>query len=421
MPVVGQDWLNPAEWSPVSVSWGVARDKELLRFARLVRGGAAEIFEVTLPEWERGCALRSRLESDRKSGARLAAGLPPSRVMLRTLTSPLNNSRKSAEIWPSLLDAALPFPLEQCMVAFGESRALDRGGLGCLAAAIRLEDLAAECREWEALGLDPECMVPDALIVARFTPGTHVWLGTGRAVFVHWSAEGFAACGGAQDSSRNGKALTRFLGALPGAPKPVWTGPCGDDCEDRLERGLAESGLGLLEHAMNLRAGPMAHSSLFRTAARLRRRYLILAAAMLGLSALLPFTLRQTLSRHFQKAQHRMAAEYLSVTGMRSPPGQERLLMSRWLENEWGTVRETAERVFASGVRAEAGQILSLADTAGIVLGEWAQDAESLRVRFSGNSLQAERVEEALSRSGWRGTLTGSEAAGWLFEGGREA
>ncbi len=420
MPVVSEDWLDPSAWAHVQVAWGLVRDTDLLRLGRMTRGGAAELFHVSEKEWGEGCSLRGRLEQEVRQGARLVAGLAPSRVMLRTLHSPIQDPVKSAEILPSLLDAALPFPLESCVVAFGESRRAEEGGMTCLAAAIRLEDLQAECRSWESLGLNPDCMVPEALILARATPGVHVWIGSGRSVFVHWTDSGFAACGGAKDTARDGRTLGRFLGAISGAPAPEWAGPGGDDYEEVLEMGLARAGLGLGNIRMNLRADAAAHPGLLHRARRTRRILLTLCAMLTALAAGMPLVLRTVVNVHFEAARTRMAGAYRELTGSASPPGQERLLLERWIDREWGGVRAATERVFAPELRAGMGEVLSVAARLGITVRAWNQDAETFGLTFAADRSLAERFEAEIAGFGWYGDLTEAEAGAWRFLGRRE-
>ncbi|MCC5844107.1 MAG: hypothetical protein JJU05_07640 [Verrucomicrobia bacterium] len=421
MPVVSEDWLDPSSWAGVGVAWGAVRDGAALRLARIARGGATEVFHVEETEWRGGCAVRTRLLEDVKRGARLVAGLPPSRVMLRSLHSPIQDPLKSAEIWPSLLDAALPFPLESCLVAFGESRPAEGSGLSCLAAAIRMEDLQAECRAWEGLGLDPECMVPEALVIAGARPGVHVWVGGGRSVFVQWTDAGFAACGGAKDPSREGKTLQRFLGALADAPAPEWVGPGGDDREEVLERGLALAALGQGTGMMNLRADAGAHPGLSRRASRTRRTFLTLCAVLLGLSAGMPLILRTLVNRHVEATRARMAVLYREVTGERSPPGQERLLLERWIDQEWGAVRSAADRIFTPGMGPGMSEVLSVCSRLGITVRTWSQEADVLRLSFAADRGLAERLVEELGQYGWRGDLAETDAGGWRFNGERES
>lgn len=421
MPVVNPDLQDPAVWADVSVAWGGIRDGDTLRFARMARGTSIQVFMVQLSDWQEGCKVRSLLLEDLDRGARLTAGLPPSRVMLRTLISPLSDPHKSAEIWPGLLDAVLPFPLESCIVAFGESRPRADGGLSCLAAAIRLEDLEAECRLWADLGLDPECLVPEALMLGGEWPGVSVWIGTGRAVFVARDDEGFSASGGAKDPSREGKTLRRFLDAMPGEAGPVWLGPGGDDAGNVLEEALARSGLGLPgARMMNLRADPMAHPGLLRRARRTRRTLLALAALLLGLSVGLPMLLRAVMQHHQQESRLRMSALYQSVTGEQSPFGQERLLLERWIDREWGAVRAASDRIFATGIRPDMSQVLALCSRLDLPVRSWSQDAEGLRLSFAADRPGAERLAMELGHFGWQGELTELEAGGWRFNGRRE-
>jgi hypothetical protein len=417
MPVVNEDWLDPSSWAGGGVSWGVIRDGDTLRFARAVRNGSVEEYHVPVSEWLQGCSLRSRVNGETEKGGRLVAGLSPARVMLRALHSPIADPQKSSEIWPSLLDAALPFALEDCMVAFGEALPAEEGGLRCLAAAIRLEDLEAECGAWRELGLDPDSLVPEALVIAEGTPGVKVWTGTGRSVFVHWSEKGFSACGGAKDPSRDGKTLTRFLAAFPENASLEWVGPEGDDHEDLLERGLALAGLGQGGPIMNLRAEPLAHPALSRRARVLRSRLMVLCAGLGLLAAAMPLLLRSMVNRHFDLAQERMAEEYRRVTGMPIPPGPQRLHMERWIDQEWGGIREASEQIFSPGVRAGMGEVLSVSSRLGLTVREWMQDRDRLRMIFSADRGVAERMVLQLGDFGWRGELEDLGEGTWLYRG----
>lgn len=420
MPVVSADWLDPSGWASAAVSRGVSRDGEVLRFARASRGGSFEIDTVSLNDWQTGCAMRTRVEADLKKGARLVAGLPPSRVMLRTLISPLSDPLKSAEIWPSLLDASLPFPLESCLVAFGEGTKTEEGGMSCLAAAIRIEDLQAECEAWQALGLDPEWLVPEALVISQAVPGVHVWVGKTRSVFVHWGQSGFSACGGAKDPARDGKTLMRFLGALPDSADPIWVGPGGEDDPDVLERGLALAGLGQGKARMNLRGEAVGHPGLLQRAKRTRQMLLGLFIVMMMAAVGMPLTLRSFLNQQFTATQVRMAEGYRDVTGEMSPPGQERLLMERWIEQEWGSVRAAAERVFTPGVSTGMREVFTVSARVGVTVRTLKQDRASLRVSFQANREAAERFETELGHFGWRGELAQDTADVWTYMGGKE-
>lgn len=425
MPVVSADWQDPSRWARVRVCWGVVRDGEVLRWARRTAGGGAvELESAGVEVWRAGCALRERVEAEVRAGARVVGGLPPARMMLRTLKSPLADVRKSAEIWPSLLDAALPFPLESCVVSFRGVEASAEGGLRCLAAAVRVEDLEAEIADWQGLGVDPELLVPEALVLAEPPAGggegVRVWLGEGRAVFVHWTREGFSACGGARDVSREGKTLARFLSAVSGSAGAVWVGPGGDGEAGVLEAGLAAAGLGAGSAAgLNLRAEPVAHAGLRREAGRQRRRILVLAAVLAGMVAGVPMGVRARLRGELRRVQGRMAERYEQVTGLRSPPGQERLLLERWIEQEWSGVRAEADRLFVPGVRSEMSEVLTVMARVGGTVRDWVQSGAGVKVTFEAEAEAADRLVAELEHFGWAGTLSRDAGTVWTYAGER--
>ncbi|MGA0370014.1 MAG: hypothetical protein ACO3N7_11265, partial [Kiritimatiellia bacterium] len=118
MSVVNADWRDPASWRPAKLSYGFVRDGDSLRVCRREASGKSTFWVCGVAEWQSGSEFRQQLERDLESGAGLAVGIEPHRVMLRRLNSPLRDAGKSAEIWETLLDAAIPFALEKCEVSF---------------------------------------------------------------------------------------------------------------------------------------------------------------------------------------------------------------------------------------------------------------------------------------------------------------
>ena len=91
---------------------------------------------------QRGILPFDALPADaiRSGRAFLAVAAPAVSTVTRPLVAPFPSPRKAARVWPALLDAALPFPVEAASAHYSPSR-LDGRQTRCTAAAIRTSDL----------------------------------------------------------------------------------------------------------------------------------------------------------------------------------------------------------------------------------------------------------------------------------------
>lgn len=81
-------------------------------------------------------------EAIRSGRAFLAVAAPAVSTVTRPLLAPFPSPRKAARVWPALLDAALPFPVEAASAHFSPPRVENRQ-THCTASAIRTSDLRA--------------------------------------------------------------------------------------------------------------------------------------------------------------------------------------------------------------------------------------------------------------------------------------
>lgn len=416
MPVVNDDWAFPNRWAPAKISWGVARDGDRLRFCRLTPRGDPEFWVVSTADFPGGAEPADRLQQDLRKGARLVAGLPPSVVLLRCLESPFKDPAKTREIRDSLLDAALPFSLEDCFTVFLPPR-VGPDGIRLPAVAARSVDIQKALEEWGGLGLEPEMLVPESLLLPVAPERACVWLGEQRALFARVDEAGCVVCGGSGDASRGGRALSRFFLAAEKAPEISWRGPGGDGEKGFLEQALARAGLGLEAGGVNLRADSLAHDRLQRIHGGVRRRWIAAAALVMGLAVAAPWGVRAVFSQLFEQMEVRTGEVYEAVTGSPSPAReQERLLLERHADEVWGRVFDARKRLASSAVAdALADALLAAQFTGAQVRDLQVRDAEifmevqapttaadALEARLAGVRPGAEWTREALDAERWR-------------------
>lgn len=390
MPLVSRDEQQPARWWPARVAWAFVRDGNRLLACRRTRS-TTEILDAPLKAL--GTApwfARFRRESTR--GARVVAGLEPHRVLLRELESPLRNPRKSSEIWPSLLDATLPFPLEDCRVAFLAPRPRPEGGLRCLAVAARENDLRAAIREWEALGIHPDLLLPEAPLLGD---APAVWQGSSRAVFSARREDRLLGAGGSLDPATRSAARVRFFAAW-GIDTPAELDPA------HLPATLALAALRPLHGAVNLRAGSLA-SPAFASRLHRARRTLRVALLLLGVLFLTgPHLLVRQIRADRLAALARAATAYQALTGQPSPaPGQERLLARRFLEEQAGPLRETAAALALPRLTPRLADLVAFAQLTGVLLHRVHLYDDRLDLHFQAPEDARAAFLRRLSEAGW--------------------
>lgn len=404
MSVVKTDWMDPASWLKTRVSYGFLKDGETLRFCRTGKASKQSFFQCSVQEWQACPDFRKQLEAERTGGARLIAGLEPHRVMIRSLESPLKDKAKSAEIWGTLLDAAIPFPLEKCQVAFLPAPSLAQEKLRCLAVAARLEDLQEVLSEWQLLGLEPDLIFPEELMIPRQEKNP-LWLGQTRTVFCVWKDGIFSGGGGALSPEQRSRQLARFSQSInPDTGAPEWheCGPGTDSEPCILEQNLAIAGLktGVL-HA-NLRAEPLAAPELLKIYERKKKTLKTALLIFLMLLFFFPLLLRQQLRVYQTFLRSEIDSVYQRYTGQRSnAPGQEMLLANRYQKENWAPLWSKVQELSRPAVSTAFLEISLAAQNSGVVFTRVDLGASRLDLHLLGSEENVTSFITRLHNSGW--------------------
>jgi hypothetical protein len=400
MPLVSPSERNPARAFPARIGWGFLRDGDLLRICRLRAGGSVQFYNLTLDAWKSGAEPVAQFRRDGSKGARVAVGLEPHRVLLCELESPFSDVRKSAEIWPSLLDARIPFSLEECQVAFLEPRR-ENNGLRCIAAAARESDLRDVVAEWQALGIVVDLLLPEALLLEG--EGARVWQGQTRSVFVATRGENWLGAGASLDPNSREKALARFLAAW-GLEQARRIGPAAENSPDPqvLEKALAAACIRPAPRIANLRAGTLASPRMSDRLYRSRRTLRVAAILAILFWLAGPFLLLQKIRSARQITTQDISRLYQSLTGRPSPAaGQERLLASRYVEQEWMPLREKAQTLANPALTGRLAFVISAAATQGLQLRGMQLDSSTLQLQLQGPETSVRAFRESLRGNGW--------------------
>lgn len=418
MPVVSATELNPARLFPARIGWGFVRDGETLRICRIGSGRALNFYNLTLEAWRGGEEPTKRFKKDWSRGARVAVGLEPHRVLLRELVSPFADIRKSAEIWPSLLDAQIPFSLEECRVAFLQPRRDARAGLRCLAIAARDADLKEALHEWTALGIEADLLVPETLLLEG--QGAVVWQGHTRSVFVARDDSGWLGAGGSLDSATRETTLARFVAAWnAGVPSRVGPGTEPPTQPQSLERSLASACVRPSPVVANLRSGELASPRMSERLYRARRTLRVAAILVAVLLITGPLLLLHRI-REARSASLRASSElFRQLTGRSSPaPGQERLLAQRYVEQEWMPVRETAAALARPAQTRRLAMLLSSAAVQGLELRSLRLEGNQFAVQALGGEGSMRAFCDRLGVNGWKlNALKKESETAWSVDG----
>lgn len=422
MSVVNETWMYPAAWAAAPVVWGGVLDGGTVRLFRRASRGKGEGMVISRADWSESHPGVSRLQKDLARGGRLVAGLPPDQVMLRELSVPFQDAAKSAEVWPSVLDAAIPFPLESCSVAFLWPHRTAEGSR-CLAVAAREQDLRACLEAWEALGLNPHLLVPEALVLPTSAGAVSIWLGTARSVFVAGGAQGPVSAGGSAVPGREARAVKRFLAARSEGREAdgvsVRTlGPGAGTAPEGLESALATAGAVVDPAGVNLRAGTLAHPEVAARLQRQGRGWMALAASLLLVALLLPFAIGRGFAHVRAGVVREIGERFADFTGYASPaPGQEVLLLERELETRMGPVYERISGMRTREQSAAFADVLYAAQFTGVLIREVEMRGAQLLTEVAGDAGQVERFAVRLREGGWQVTPRRTAEGVWRVEG----
>lgn len=417
MPVVNEDWRDPTTWAPAALCWAVVRDGSFLHFARFGGRGVPETWTLSAEQCGTGAEPMPRLRQDMRRGGRLVAGLSPASVVLRTLHSPLQDAGKSSELWPGLLDAALPFSLEECVQAFSPPRPAASGnGWQCDAYAARISDLNTEITRWKELDLEPHFLIPEASALVKEAELT-VWTGRERSVFLHRNEAGEAAATGAGPAAPDSPALRRFCLGRSVDPSGARILE-GADLPARLAELAFRGGAELI----NLRAEDLASPALAGAHRAARVRKLLAAGVMIALALLSPWLVSRHMSGLLRIEQQKIGSLYTGITGERSRvPGQELLMAERWLETEWAPLWSRAQALASPESARRLGDLLRACQFTGAQVREITMRENMVVLDVVTDERAAGYLAERLRRDGWKigGPEQGSAGQHWILRGER--
>jgi hypothetical protein len=101
-----------------------------------------------------------------------APGAPPvcaclsaGESLVQWVTAPFSSLSKARRVLPTLLDIAMPFPVEDCAVEFLDVHRDDGGRVRALAVAARNAQVTARLDACRESGFDPVCLDPEALVL----------------------------------------------------------------------------------------------------------------------------------------------------------------------------------------------------------------------------------------------------------------
>ena len=347
--------------------------------------------------------------------------------VLRRVSAPFSQAERALRVFPSLLDVQLPFPLEQCAVAFTDLEANGSGGTDALAFAARREDVQRVLQRCADAGADPVVIdheglalwtesfraVPaatpeDGRIVLQIGPAHSTLVyGRGRRMLgAHGARMGTADAG---DAAARAKAMaarvktwlqaqtsltlsarTCWIVTGPGAADAAFLAALRAECPANelrvtdepatyLARALARRGTNGEALACNLRTGPQEHPQVRRLAAAGGRRrvwFALVAACLLCLVNLAALWWAGQRNDRLQQEIQRQAAQ---LAGAPAPRGQETLVVQRALDQQRVTYRPF-QRVARPGASATLSALLRVLGTNGAAIAGLQVEADSFRL-----------------------------------------
>lgn len=153
-----------------------------------------QIDPATAPEWTRIAAEIKEAQKQGRAHACVAAMAADS--VVRPVEVPFASPAKARAVLPSLLDVQLPFPLEQCIYAFGALVPAADGKQESIAAAMLNERMQKIIQDAAVLGVDPELVVPEALALWKFHAGKNPATGPGARLVIHFAEDRTVAVAG---------------------------------------------------------------------------------------------------------------------------------------------------------------------------------------------------------------------------------
>lgn len=419
MPLVSPAFQFPSDWNPRRPSVGLLRDGDSLRIWLQPRNGKGSPAVVSKEEWmSDSCPVRDQVEAYRDNGGWLVAGLSPNRGLVRECRSPLSSLEKSGEIWPSLLEATLPFPLEDCAVAFLPPVVDPEGGSRCLAAAARTADIEDALAEWAELGIEPDLLVPEVLLLSD-PQESMVWVGNSRSVFTAWHEHHFLGAGGCRGIPPSAKPLSRFKTAWSNeVPGMQWreVGPSTGEEEHLLEKHAASAPLLKTSCFVNLLEN-REHSRLQSRLKQKKRSLAILAGLLIVLLAAFPLIIQGVLRAAQADVAERIQLNYQRITGEESPaPGQEVLLAGRFVDETMTEVSRARAEVSGPHATTRLQRVLRELDSRSLIATRLEADPVRLTAEVLGTEEELSAMKLALESYGEQALVSPTDHGTWLLE-----
>ncbi len=386
-------------------------------------------------------SILQQVEADVMTGRAVsAAALPAHETVIHRLTAPFPSIRKARKVFPSLLDLALPFPVEQCECRFEQIRMVAGGKVETLAIAARRESIST-CidelagRKLRPVILDAEPRAVWSELAQRFPPadpasrlvvhreGSRVLIlyGEGDRFLSGTSVRSWIST---EDLSRR---MARFLrSVIPSGGSPaelIWSGhpalassdkeeilrSCSiqpaamHDAggEDILLQGLCRNALQEPGAIVNLRAVGAAHPAWDSLTSRpLQKAWLTCGmAAALVIGVNIAWTRLQ--DHRAEQLTREAQATAASITGReRIPRGQEAFITTRFM-NEAREQYEPFLQFTRPGMNTRFYQLLNEAHERGIALTHLnLMDGGSVIRGNAPSAGEAEAFRDALSAVG---------------------
>ena len=419
MSVVDPAIQFPSDWVQASKSIGVIRDGNLLRLWFQPQKGHGTPVVCSMEEWPESDAKQNFLR-EVDQGALVIAGLSPDRGLVRECSSPLSNLEKSAEIWPSLLDAALPFPLEDCEVAFLPPVTNEKGGAHCIAAAARQKDMDQALQEWAELDIAPDVLIPEVLLLSEHQKST-VWIGKNRCMYTAWEDGHFLGAGASAGAPSASKAFSRFKTAWKiEHPDMKWeeVGPGAENPHQQeiLEKNAACSVFLKQSCFMNIlrnSEGGVLQKKLGRT----QRHLGILAGIYLVLLLASPFFVRGLLRGVQDSLQEEIEMEYVKLVGEESTQrGMEVLLATRYAEESMQEVLSAQTEVSGPAVTNRIHRVLEALERSNLIATSLRANPHSVSVSVLANEEQLDALESEFTFYGDEMSYSPTTQGEWRLE-----
>jgi hypothetical protein len=379
--------------------------------------------------------------------AAVAACLLERESLTRWLQAPFPSRSKARKVYRSLLDVQLPFPLDDCAVAFLETARRKGENAEALAVVARAAHVEKRVAFLKGRGADPTVLDQEALALWTQSllemPGEPVKRGASanppvrvvvyaapdRVTVAAGRGNRFEAAHTARPTAADevGRFVLTRMAPDAGPVQWHWCGPIAENGSDveRLQRDLATSwpgafrihrdpgaflaralatralGAGLLR--CNLRTGRFAHPLWVRQAER--RAAVTALLLLLGGSLLCGVNIAWRVSLERQSARTQEAIRQLAGTlsGVTQPPrGAEVVVAQRAMERELASMAPF-RRAFAPSLMATLRAILETAAQSGISCDTISIRENSVSIRgVADDWTQCERLSNRLTGMGYR-------------------